>query len=67
MRPMIKSENNKKLTISFEMVQPLLNQKQLSSARGATRDLTSAFQRYKSGQLDSDESENTTIVDQKSR
>ena len=49
------------------MVQPFLNKKDLCSARGATRDLTAAFNRYKSGQLDSDESENQAILDQKSR
>ena len=39
--------------------------KQLISARGATRDLTASFMKYKNGQMDSDESE--APADPKSR
>ena len=48
-------------------LQGIHNQKQLSAARGATRDLSAAFFRYKSGSLDSDESESQAIIKPKSR
>jgi len=49
------------------MVTGLENQKQLSQARGATRDLTAALVKFKSGTLDSDESESNAILKPKSR
>ena len=49
------------------MLQNLHNEKQLSMARGATRDLTAAFVKYKSGAVDSDESESQAILNPKSR
>jgi len=48
-------------------LQPLQDSKSLASTRGATRDLTAAFLRFKNGTLDSDESESMAIINPKSR
>ena len=49
------------------MLHSMQNEKSLSQTRGATRDLTAAFVKFKNGPLDSDESESQAIINPKSR